>query len=102
MITPESIGAIGTVLTSVLTVVAGIILGRGRVRSTELDELRLEVRHRDAYDDEVARWRVLIRDYIADLRELLADKGLKTQDPPPFPKQPDWRQRRPEPERDPT
>lgn len=93
--TLEQIAAVFAGLTGLVTAIGGILLGVGRRRSDDSDQLRqqLEARRakesaRDRHDESVAQWRVQIRVYIARLRELLADKGVTVDNPPAYPEPP--------------
>ncbi|HEX6471149.1 MAG TPA: hypothetical protein VF069_18765 [Streptosporangiaceae bacterium] len=86
---PEQIASFFVGAASLVTAIGGVVIAIVARRGTASESDRLELAARRQQDDPIAAWRVRTRAYIARLREKLADLGVETDEPPPFPDRPD-------------
>ena len=83
-----TLSAIFTGITGVLGGWAAIRAARVRHLTSENERLVDDAEARDAHDVEVARWRIRFAEWLTDFRVRAAEKGVTSDDPPPFPKRP--------------
>lgn len=78
----DILGVVLALIVSFGTAAAGVVTAWKRAPSDNVETLSQRVKHLEEREDTLSRWQVAARLYILTLRNVLADRGIPSPEPP--------------------